>query len=90
MSEFEKLGRVVSRGRVTAGLWLPLGTGLPEGLFEVRQIMGELVIVSVGPSAMQADSSERYTGLSLSGVFNERPYCCMTHEELNALDPRNK
>jgi hypothetical protein len=34
--------------------------------------MGELVIVELGPSAMQAETPLKYTGLDLAGVYNQR------------------
>lgn len=79
----ERVGRIISRGDKTAGLFFPLGEGLPIGIYEVRQVMGELTIVEIGQPAMYLP---RFTGLSLDGLHAERPLCCMTQEELDSVD----
>lgn len=74
----KEIGRIVSRGKI-AGLFIPFGEGLPNGIYQIRDIMGELSIVRVGDAAMPEG---RFTGVDLDGLFLERPNCCMTQEEL--------
>ncbi len=80
---FSTLGRIVSRGKV-CGLFIPMDKGLPEGIWEIRSIMGELTLVKIGQPAME---NKRLHGLDLEGLFSERPLCAMTQEELNGVKP---
>lgn len=76
------LGRIVSRGPKVEGLFMPM-EGLQEGIFELREIMGECILVDIGSPAMKR---EKFMGIDLEGLLNERPLCCMTREELDKVD----
>lgn len=43
------LGRIVARGKV-AGLYLPLGNSELDGIYEIREILDEWIIVKIGVS----------------------------------------
>jgi hypothetical protein len=74
------LARIVSRGKIT-GLFIPVGEGLPQGVYEVREILGELQIVRVGDAAMP---EARFTSLGLDELFAERFSAAMTTQELQS------
>jgi hypothetical protein len=75
------VGRIVSRGGKIAGLFLPVDSGLPQGIYQIENVLGELTIRFIGQPAM---NRVRLEGLDIEGVFNERPLSCMTLEELKA------
>ena len=72
------VGRIVARGDGIAGLFIPMGKGTPDGIYEIRECMGELTVHRIGKPAMHRG---RFTGLDVEGLLNERPNCVMTNEE---------
>lgn len=61
---------------------MPIQGGIPEGIYDVMECMGELNLRYVGqPNMPQA----RFRALDLEGLFTERPYAAMTAEELEAM-----
>ncbi len=80
MSAYKIIGRLVARKGKTAGLFLPI-EGLDQGIYEIREIMGEMSIVRIGMPDLKL---ARFNGLSLEGLMATRPSCCMTQEELTA------
>ncbi len=72
-------GRIISRGGKIAGLFLPAGTGLPLGIFEIREVMGELTIVKIGKPYTEP---KRFQALDLNGLMADRPSSVMTQKEL--------
>lgn len=73
------IGRIVARGK-QAGLFIPFKTSELDGVYNVVEVMGELQIQRIGKPAMP---EKRFKGLDLEGLFNERPNCCMTKNELD-------
>lgn len=82
------VGRIISRGSVT-GLFIPMDKGqtMPVGIYEIREIMGELVVTYVGKPALK---EQRLTGLDLDGVFAEKEMAAMTAEELSRVTYKEK
>lgn len=74
-----KIGRILARKNTTAGLFIPMGKGLPNGVWEIREIMGEYVLKKVGLPDMK---DKQYQALDLEGLHNNIPNSCMTRKEL--------
>jgi len=77
------VGRIVARGDNIIGLFFPIGENSFDGIYNVVEIMGELQIRKVGEPNM---SRERFTGIGVQGLINERPNCCMTKEEMKNIN----
>jgi hypothetical protein len=72
---------LVRKGRV-AGLFVPLrDITLKNGIWEIREILGELTLVYIGEPAMQDD---RYQSLSVQDLLGEAS-AVMTKEEWKEL-----
>ncbi len=78
---FKPVGRIVSRGEI-GGLFIPFKEGLPYGIYEVRDVLGELLLTRIGDSAMTQLQLE---SRDIDGLFHARPECCMTVEELQQV-----
>lgn len=76
------LGRIVSRGSGILGVFFPIKKGLPLGIYEIREILGELQIIFVGKPVME---EKRFTALDLNGLANERSHSAMTIKEFNEI-----
>lgn len=75
----KSLGRIIAR-KDTCGLYIPYGENrLPEGIYEIQDIMGELQLRRVGD--FHGDS-KRADALDVGGLFDERISFGMTTEEL--------
>lgn len=75
----KKLGRIIAR-KTACGLYIPYGENkLPEGIYEIQDIMGELQLRFVGD--FHGDP-KRAEALDVGELFNERASYCMTTEEL--------
>ena len=73
------IARIVARGPIT-GLIIPYDVEAPlDGIYEVVEVMGELVVRRVGEPAQDRD---RHEALSLNDLMNSRPFSCMTIEEI--------
>lgn len=73
------VGRIVARGEKIAGIFMPMGEGSLDGIYNVVEIMGELQIKRVGDPAMKR---EQFTGIGLDDLMNYRPHSMMTEQEL--------
>lgn len=73
------LGRLVVRTECV-GLYFPFGESkaLPEGVHEIREILGEMQIVYLGKPAMNL---KRFNSLSLDQLYLERANSCQTQSE---------
>lgn len=76
------VGRIIVREPKVAGLFFPMRTGLTQGVYEVRNILGEITIVRLGDSAMD---NARLNGLGLSELFDERDISALTREEFKFI-----
>ena len=81
---FTTRARIVSRGKKMAGLFLPMDGGLPEGIYEVREVMGTLMIKEIGQPAMMR---EQFLGIDLESLYHQRCITALTQEELNKACP---
>ena len=82
------IGRIIARGEKMVGIYMPLGnTDLLDGIYEVRECMGELTIHRIGEPAMPR---ARFTGLDLNGLMADRPYSVMTEAELKSVTQDDK
>ena len=79
---FKPIARIVARGGNICGLLLPLENCELDGIYEIRDVMGELTIIRVGDPAMP---ESRFTALGLEELLNERPYCSMTQDEIDSV-----
>lgn len=79
----KRVARLVARGDVV-GIIIPMkpaGDSLLDGLYDIVEVMGELVICKVGPSYMQSEHPERYTAIDLSELLEFRAETALTFEE---------
>lgn len=75
----KKLARICVREGQVCGLFIPLkDNNLKQGVYEIREILGELIVVRIGDPIM---SLERYNGLSLENLYDERSQTAITKEE---------
>ena len=77
-------GRILSRGRTAAGLFVAMRGDLEPGLYDIMEMDGVLTIKYVGKSALQEHHYNRSTALKCEDLFNERPHSMMTQDELDA------
>jgi len=75
----QTIGRMLVREGKIAGLFIPINEGLPPGVYNIMEIMGEISVRRVGDSAMD---DARLNSLGLDGLYAERSDTCMTPEEL--------
>ncbi len=71
------IGRLLVRKDRIAGVFIPF-SNISPGLYEIREILGELTITFIGENA----SEERLSALSLDEVFAERENHFFTEKEL--------
>lgn len=76
------VGRLLVRKGKIAGLFIPVQEGMKEGIYNVVEIMGEIQVRFVGPSAMP---EPRLNGIDILGVFNERGSTMLTPDEIEKL-----
>lgn len=72
------LGRLVAREN-SVGIYIPFNGNNLDGLYEVKEVEGEIVITKIGDPAL---SSKKFYNLDANGIFKNRPESCMTKEEL--------
>lgn len=72
------IGRLLIRKDKIAGLYIPFDTNFEAGLYDVREIMGEIQIVFKGIPAMNPG---RLNGLSCDQLI-QYPESLMTEEEV--------
>lgn len=80
-AQFPVVARIVVRKGKTAGLFVPFGpapTAMQEGVWEVRDVLGELTLKFVGKPYMD---SARLNGLSLNELVGISS-AAMTEAEL--------
>ena len=77
----KKVGRIVVRKGKTPGLFIPFPAGLEPGVWEVREVLGELTLVRIGTPAMR---DARLQALGLDELYGERYSSLMTQEELDS------
>ena len=78
-------GRILVR-KDAVGMYFHLGdTHLPEGVYNVEDVMGELGLKYLGKSSLQEDHFPRSEALNCDGLMDERPYSLMTKKELSEL-----
>lgn len=73
------VGRFLVRKDGILGLFVPISSSLVPGIYEIREVMGEYIIVRIGEPAMRP---ERLNALSLDGLYYERAHTMMTNHEL--------
>lgn len=71
------VGRLLVRNKI-AGIFLPIGEGMPPGLYEVIEVMGDIIIRRVGEPAL---AQETLNGLDLDGLMDRRAESFMTTTE---------
>lgn len=75
---YRSLGRLLVRRGKVAGLFIPFGaTGLASGLYEIREVIGELTVVRVGNPAMP---DPMYQGVDVLSLV-QNPEAAMTAAE---------
>jgi hypothetical protein len=82
-----KLGRIIVREKKLIGLFFPLGDGLEEGIYEIREILDELVVVRIGKSAMNSRFLNAY---DLNGLEMRKWDVALTAEELKEVCDKEK
>lgn len=81
---FKPIGRICVRSENVCGLFIPFNSDtspLKSGIYEIREVLGELIIVSIGKPAT---SEAMYESLSLEEMVEELPYSAMTKEEIQS------
>lgn len=83
---FPVLGRLLVRKGKTAGLFIPFDVPgqLPSGIYEIREVLGELIVARIGDPAMP---DARYQGSSVEDLLGSG-VAGMTAAELESLKPR--
>lgn len=79
----KRVARLVARGDVV-GIIIPMkpaGDSLLNGLYDIVEVMGELVIRKAGQSDMQSKHPERYTAVDLTELLEFRDETSLTTEE---------
>lgn len=78
------LGRIVARDGV-AGLFIPYKSqeNLLDGIYEVREILGELTLRYVGKANLQEDQPERFYSVGINDLFDDRSRTFLTTEEID-------
>lgn len=77
------VGRFLVRGAKVAGIFCPVGDTLKPGIYEITEVLGELIVTNIGQPAMP---KARVNGLDLSGLHAERDLALMTSEEWNYVN----
>lgn len=77
----EVIGRIIARGG-QVGLFIPFKVSELDGVYNIIEVMGELQIQRVGEAALP---KQTFNGMDLAGLFNARPFSCMTRDELDTL-----
>lgn len=73
-----QLGRLIVRKGKTVGLYFPfVPGGLQNGIWEIREVLGELTLVYLGEPAMP---DARYQGRDVRDLVHD-PSCAMTPKE---------
>lgn len=77
------LGRLLVRKGKTAGIFIPFpGRPLKNGIYEIREVMGEITLAFVGTPAMH---DARYQGITLNELLAEAGTAGMTQKERDRL-----
>lgn len=82
----KQVARILYR-KDAAGLVVKLGKGLDqEGIYDIYDFSGELMIKYQGKSALQEESANRAGALTTNELFGERPFSMMTRKEIDELN----
>lgn len=74
------LGRILARKGKTVGVFIPFQTdALENGIWELREILGEIQIVRIGKPALP---DARYQALQPNDMVNS-PFATMTKKEID-------
>lgn len=72
------LGRIIVRSGKIAGLYIPISNELNPGIYEIKDILGELIINKLDNTEIMQD---RIDALSLEDLFDRRAECGLTQKE---------
>lgn len=78
----KQIARIIHRGDRIGGLFIPLCNDFPEGIYEVVEIMGELILKRLSGLNMP----DRCIGISIKELFDERCFFALTEKELKDLN----
>ena len=79
------IARIISRGKQTTGLIIPLqNTGLPQGIFDIQEMDGVYILQYRGLSALQESNKKKADNSTCNDLFNQKPHSLMTQKELNS------